>query len=79
MTVADTVRQLFRATFALDAAASVDALVYNGIAEWDSVGHMRLVAALESQFDLMLDTPDVLDLSSFAKALEILARHGIAD
>ena len=38
---------------------------------------MRLVAALETEFDIMLDTDDVLDLASFAKAVEILRKYGV--
>lgn len=71
----DMVRQAFRDTFGLDAAAVVDDLAYQGIAAWDSVGHMRLVAALETAFDLMLDTDEVIGLSDFAKASAIVERH----
>lgn len=44
---------------------------------WDSVAHMALVAAIERTFDIMLDTDDVIGMSSFAKAKEIVAKHGI--
>lgn len=44
---------------------------------WDSVAHMLLVSNLEDVFDIMLDTDDVIDLSSFAKAKEILKKYGI--
>ena len=53
-------------------------LTYRSIPEWDSIGHMALVAALESEFDIMLDTNDILDLSSLKVAKEILSRHGIS-
>ncbi|MFE5278869.1 hypothetical protein [Bacillus cereus] len=38
---------------------------------------MALVAEIDDQFDIMLDTDDVLDLSSFAKAKEILQKYDI--
>ena len=68
-------RGLFRDTFDLDAGAVCEELAYRGVPAWDSVGHMRLIAALETAFDVMLDTDEVIDLSSFAKAVEILDRH----
>ena len=71
----DTLRHVFRDTFDLEADAEVDGLAYRAVPAWDSVGHMRLVAAVESEFDVMLDTDEVIDLSSFAKACEILSRH----
>jgi acyl carrier protein len=78
MSTLKTIRALFRQSFDLDEGAAVDGLAYRAIPGWDSVGHMRLIAALESEFDIMLDTDDVLDLSSFAKALEILGKYGVA-
>lgn len=45
--------------------------------DWDSVGHMALVAALEAEFGVMLDTADVIDMSSFTKTKEILGNYGV--
>lgn len=52
-------------------------LQYQGVELWDSVGHMSLVAALEDVFDIMIDTDDIIDLSSFEKGKEILAKYGV--
>lgn len=66
---------------ALGVASSVitDELTYNSIPEWDSVAHMTLIAALEDAFDIMLDTDDIIDMSSVAKAKEILAKYGASN
>ena len=48
-------------------------LKYQDIPAWDSVGHMGLVAALEDTFDIMMDTDDIIDFSSYEKGKEILA------
>lgn len=47
-------------------------LKYQDIPEWDSVGHMGLISALEDAFDIMMDTDDIIDLSSYEKGMEIL-------
>ncbi len=52
-------------------------LVYNTIPEWDSVAHMQLIAALEDAFDIMIDTDDILDLSSYEKGKEIIAKYEV--
>lgn len=52
-------------------------LEYQGTAAWDSVGHMTLMAALEDTFDIMLDTDDIIDFSSFQKGKEILKKYEI--
>lgn len=52
-------------------------LTYQGVASWDSVGHMSLIAALEEAFDIMLDTDDIIDMSSYRKGLDILRKNGV--
>lgn len=54
-----------------------DDLAYNTIAEWDSVAHMALVAELENTFDIMLDTDDIIDMSSVAQIKKILKKYAI--
>ncbi len=52
-------------------------LEYQAIQAWDSVGHMGLVAALEDAFDIMMDTEDIIDMSSYKKGKEILAKYDV--
>lgn len=54
-----------------------EGLKYQDIPAWDSVGHMTLVAALEEAFDIMMDTEDIIDMSSFEKGKEILAKYDV--
>lgn len=69
--------ECFREVLALPAGADVTALAYQEHPSWDSVAHMRLVAALETTFDLMLETDQILDMGSFAKATAILKACGV--
>lgn len=55
----------------------VDGLEYNTIKEWDSTAHMILISELETVFDVMLDTDDIIDMSSVAKAKSILEKYDI--
>lgn len=73
----EKLEKCFFEALALPVGTVVPALKYQGIPAWDSVGHMRLVAALESAFDVMLTTDQILELSDFSKACEILRVHGI--
>ena len=52
-------------------------LEYQTVESWDSVGHMGLIAELEEQFDIMLDTDDIIDFSSYAKGKEIMEKYNI--
>ena len=58
-------------------AEGVEKLEYQGVESWDSVGHMSLIAALEDSFDIQMDTDDIVDLSSFAKGIEIMKKYGV--
>lgn len=52
-------------------------LKYQGIPSWDSVGHMSLVAALEDSFEIMMETDDIIDFSSYEKGKDILKKYNI--
>ena len=55
--------------------AEVEGLKYQDIQAWDSVGHMNLIAAIETAFDIMFEADDIIDLSSFEKGKEILSKN----
>jgi acyl carrier protein len=58
---------------------AVEQLKYRDIGQWDSLGHMTLVAAIEDEFDVQLDTEQVIDMSSFKVALDMLNGMGVHD
>ena len=56
---------------------SLDDLKYNDIDEWDSIGHMGLISAIEDIFEISIETNDVIDFSSFSKGKEILKKYKV--
>ena len=75
--MAKPLEDVFSATLGIERARVVDGLEYNSIKEWDSVAHMALIAALEENYDIMLETEDVIDMSSVGRAREILSKHSV--
>ncbi len=73
MTNIEKYNNAFIETFEIT-AEQLPGLKYQDITAWDSVGHMSLIAALEDAFDIMMDTDDIIDLSSYEKGKEILAK-----
>lgn len=69
--------RVFCETLGLSSREEAVAAEYRVTRGWDSVAHMSLVAAVEAEFDVMLDTDQVIALSSFAKARAILADLGV--
>ena len=77
MTNIEKYNQVFIETFGI-AEEDLPTLVYQGIKEWDSVGHMTLIANLEDAFDIMMEMDDIVDLSSYEKGKELLGKYDIA-
>lgn len=74
MTNTEKYLNVFTETFGVD-VEKAKGLEYQAISEWDSVGHMGLIAALEDAFDIMMDTDDIIDFNSFEKGMEILEKN----
>lgn len=73
----DTLHKTFAEALGISHDAISDDLAYNSIAEWDSTAHMILIAQLEDAFDIMLDTDDIIDMSSVAEAKRILSKYDV--
>ena len=52
-------------------------LKYQSIPQWDSVGHMSMIAALEESFDITLEMDDIIDFSSYNVGKKILKKYKI--
>lgn len=76
MTNLEKLAKVFAETFGIS-EAETKGLQYQGIEAWDSVGHMSLIAALEDEFEIQLDTDDIIDMSSFEKAVDILKKYDV--
>ncbi len=68
-------KSIFSESLGVDESVVTDNLRYAEIPQWDSVAHMALVAAIEEGFDIMIDTEDVIDMSSFEKAEQIVTKY----
>jgi acyl carrier protein len=78
MTTDSRVFKAFKESFDIPDDVDRSTLKYQKYPEWTSVGHMLLVAALEAEFDTMLDTDDILAMSSYDRAVEIMTKYASA-
>lgn len=76
MTNLEKYNNAFTSTFNIS-EDKLSGLEYQSIDAWDSVGHMGLMAELEDTFDIMLDTDDIIDFSSYEKGKEILGKYDV--
>lgn len=47
------------------------------VEEWDSVHQLGLIAELEEAFDIMFDPEDIMEMTSYAKGKELLAKYDV--
>lgn len=71
-------KNIFKESLSISDEKINDNLKYNEIEEWDSIGHMTLMSAIEEEFKITLETDDIIDFSSFKKGIEILKRYKIS-
>ena len=77
MTQVEELKDVFSTTFGVGPDCDFESVAYGQTEGWDSVAHMALVAAIELKFDVMLDTDDVIALSSYPEAKRILNKYGL--
>lgn len=74
----DKLKQAFVENVGVAPDVDWNSLAYGSTPGWDSVAHMALVSGIENNFDIMLSTDQVINMSDFTKAKEIVASHGVA-
>ena len=69
--------QAFITAFDIDEVVLGPDLKYESIEEWDSIGHMGLIAELEDSFDISMEMDDIIDFSGYEKGRGIMKKYGI--
>ena len=69
--------KVFKDSLNLDDSKFSEKIKYNDVEEWDSIGHMTLISALEEEFKITFETDDIIDFSSFKKGIEILKKYKV--
>lgn len=77
MTNIEKYNNAFIDTFEISNEQLGEDLEYQSIEAWDSVGHMALMAALEDEFDVMLEMDDIIDFGSYLTGVKTLEKYGI--
>ncbi len=76
MSTLERYKKVFVETFEIEESILND-LKYQDIEQWDSLGHMSMIAALEDEFEIMFEMDDIIDFSSFKKGIETLKKYEV--
>ena len=74
----ESYKKVFVENFSLTNPKEIEKLEYNMIPEWDSIGHMSLIANLEEEYKISLEIDDIINFSSFKNGIEILRSYGVS-
>lgn len=53
-------------------------LTRDNLGSWDSLKQMDLVVSLEREFDILLEIPDIIKMSSVRNIIDVLVRKGVS-
>lgn len=68
----------FIETFKVDENKLTAEFDVDSIAEWDSVTQLSLVTEIEDEFEIMLDSEDILEFTSYEKGKSILSKYDVS-
>ena len=69
--------RVFMEVFEVSADQLSEALEYQSIPAWDSVGHMSMIAALEDEFDVSFEMDDVIEFGNYSTGLDTPRKYGV--
>ena len=63
---------LIRDALEFEPDADVSSISYAATPEWDSVAHMRLLAALEEEYELTLEPEELMAMTDYASVRMVI-------
>jgi acyl carrier protein len=70
-------KQIFADVFGVDSNFIDENSSVDTIEKWDSFNHMKLVLALEEQYDLKFQMNQTIEMLSYPLVKVVLSEHGI--
>lgn len=79
MSIADRLARVFSEAFQVNGDRFSLALTPEDVSNWDSIGHMNLVAHLEKEFGLQFEVDEIMEMASVGRIAEIVKARGVTD
>lgn len=77
MTNREKYNQAFIEVFGVEESALTNNFAKETVESWDSVHQLNIIALLEESFDIMFDPEDIMELTSYEKGLELVAKYDV--
>jgi acyl carrier protein len=69
----EKIKQVFNSVFQVSPEQVSDTLSPQDVSGWDSLGHVRLVTALQEQFGVEFDVDEIMSMENVAEIKKIIA------
>jgi len=73
--VNEKLTELVSELFDIDPSVVSDELTPEDVDQWDSLNHLRLVTAVEQEFEIKLSTSDIESITSLAVLRALIEQH----
>jgi len=71
--------EIFIDVFSVSETGLGELFTRNNVSNWDSIHQLNLISYIEEVFDIILDTEDILDITSYNNGQDILSgKYGIS-
>lgn len=77
MTNLEKLNNIFCEVFSVDESLLGSNFEKDNVDNWDSVHQLYLSNALEDEFDIMLDSGDILEFTSYDSVIKVLKKYDI--
>ena len=77
MTNIEKYNQAFIEVFGVEESALGSNFNKDSVDGWDSVHQLNIIALLEESFDIMFDPEDIMELTSYEKGKELMAKYEV--
>lgn len=71
----EIVKGVALATLNIDESQYSEDLAAGDVVQWDSVGHLRLLMAVEEKFGITFDIGDAIDIETIGDIIETVRRY----
>ncbi|NOY63555.1 MAG: acyl carrier protein [Gammaproteobacteria bacterium] len=71
----EQLNELLADTFDIDEDEISAEMNSDNVESWDSLNHLRLVSALEKEFDISLTMDEINAMLSYEKIVELVSKH----
>jgi acyl carrier protein len=69
------VKEVFLKTFNVPESSYSENLGPGDIQEWDSLGNVRLIQAIETHFEISIDIMDLFEIETLSDIIVLVERH----